>query len=201
MSSSGLRAARAGALEVVGGAGGAPFLGRRCSGSWSLAIPFPGLRAGSGEGGAGRGGRSSRGDRAPFSHSAHSSLSSSCNFSRALRFNLSQPDPAAALADAGGGPSPRSPPRGSLWEPQPIRPAGARPVAGGCAARLRWFWEGALGSLPFLIQLSPAPGLGGAGRWHLYRGGWPEPETLGGVGLLASVVSGHHFAARLLVVD
>lgn len=120
------------------GDGRRSLLGRRCSRCWSLATPSPGLWARSGEGGAGRGGRSSRGDRALFSHSAHSSLSSSCNFSRALRFNLSQPDPAAALADAGGGPSPRSPPRGSLWEPQPIRPAGARPAAGGCAVGLRF---------------------------------------------------------------
>lgn len=41
--------------------------------------------------------------------------------------------------------------------------APAHPAGGGAPGRrgLRWFWEGALRSLPFLIQLSPAPGLGG----------------------------------------
>lgn len=131
MSSSGLRAARAGALEVVGGggAGGAPFWGVGARGAGVSPPLFPGLRAGSGEGGAGWGGRSSRGDRAPFSHSAHSSFSSSCNFSRALRFNLSQPDPAAALADAGG----RS--QSSLPTPRLFVGAPAHPAGGGAPGR------------------------------------------------------------------
>lgn len=132
----GLRAARAGALEVAGGGGvggGAPRLGRGCSRGWSLAILSPSLRVLSGSGGAGPRGRSSPGDRDPFSHSAHSSLSSSCNFSSALRFNLSQPDPAAALAAAGGGPSPRSPPAALCRRPSPSGRRGRAWSQGGCA--------------------------------------------------------------------
>lgn len=125
------------------GGGGAPGpRGRR--GALARPLPYrplprrPGARSGW-EGPArpgparASGGRSSRGDRAPSSHSAHSSLSSSCNFSSALRFNLSKPEPAAA--DAGGGPG--SPPEALCGSP-------AHPAGGGAPDPRGLFGLGAL---------------------------------------------------------
>lgn len=115
---------------------------RGCPGSRSVPCCPGALSGGAGPGGRGeaRGGRSSRGDRAPSSHSAHSLLSSSCNFSSALRFNLSKPEL------AGGGPRSRSAalggshahpagggtpdPRGSLGRPRFFQKGGPSPT--GC---------------------------------------------------------------------
>lgn len=162
MSSFGLRAARAGALEVIGG--------RPARTNWGVGAPGAGTspsppqasgRALAREGPA-RAGEVHAGTGLPTaSHSAHSSLSSSCNFSSALRFNLSQPDPAAALTDAGAVPV-------LAPHPQLFVGAPAHPARGGAPGRR---------GLCCCVQRFLSKG---EGRWHLYQGGRSQPETWGG---------------------
>lgn len=154
-----------------------------------------------GRGGAGsaqaRGGRSSSGDRVPSSHSAHSSLSFSCNFSSALRFNLSKPEP--ATADEGGGP-------GSLSAAHcgsPAHPAGGgAPDPRGSSAWRRFLPKGV--PCPLTVGLRrpvPGPALTCRGRM---RAGGTCTGRMAGAGSLGAAdrrppsTPGQHFPSRRL---